>query len=274
MKTLTVLLALLCLTPALLAGEVVVPSNVSHDSFDRLLKKHVDERGLVDYAAWKESEADRKALDAYLAQFADKPRKTATGDARVAALVNLYNALTIHWILANYPTDSIQGLDKSFEAARHQVGGRKVSLNAIEHDTLRPLIGYKAHGVLVCAARSCPPLQRFAYTGAKLDSQIDTAYRAWLARGDLNEFLPDKKKIDVSSIFKWFKEDFEKAGGLSEVLPRYAPKEHRKFLASGDYKVSHKSYNWGLNDQAGKGRGYTRGSLYWDKIIDFITFWN
>ena len=73
----------------------------------------------------------------------------------------------LRWILSGYPIESIWQLKDSFTAKRHDVGGRKVSLDDIEHGTLRPLIGYRAHAVLVCAARSCPPLQRFAYTPGK-----------------------------------------------------------------------------------------------------------
>ena len=117
-----------------------------------------------------------------------------TGDDKAASLINLYNALTVRTILENYPTDSIQSLAKPFDAKRLKVGGKEVSLNDIEHGALRPLIGYRAHAVLVCAARSCPPLQRFAYRKDKLNAQIDTAYLAWLGRDDLNRFLPDREK--------------------------------------------------------------------------------
>jgi hypothetical protein len=71
-------------------------------------------------------------------------------------------AVIIRWILANYPTESIMGLKDSFGAKRHDIGGSKASLDNIEHGTLRPLLGYRAHAVLVCADRSCPPLQRSA----------------------------------------------------------------------------------------------------------------
>src|SRR5260370_24216102 len=83
----------------------------------------------------------------------------------------------------------------------------KASLDDIEHGTLRPLLGYRAHAVLVCAARSCPPLQRFSYTAPQLDEQIDTAYGSWLPQRHLNRVLSDQRKIEISSIFDLFKED-------------------------------------------------------------------
>jgi hypothetical protein len=255
-------------------GEgVMVPANVSHEAWDVLLKKYVNDHGLVAYADWKKNQTDLEALDSYLKQFADKPQTPATGNDAAASLINLYNATTIRWILANYPTESIKGLQDSFVAKRHDVGGRKASLDDIENNALRPLLGYRAHAVLVCAARSCPPLQLFAYTASQLDQQIDTAYQAWLAREDLNRFLPDQKKAEISSIFNWFKDDFDKAGGVEKVLLTYAPQQYHDFLAGDNYQISYLPYNWGLNDQGDHGKDYGRNQLIWDSILNFFKFW-
>src|SRR5438128_6361365 len=68
-------------------GENVdVRSGISHDDFDRLLKKYVNEQGLVNYSGWKQNAADISVLDNYLKQFAAKidigaggSRATTTG---------------------------------------------------------------------------------------------------------------------------------------------------------------------------------------------------
>src|SRR5262249_23040705 len=155
------------------------------------------------------------------------------GNEKAAGLVNAYNGFVLRWILSSYPTESIWQLKDSFTAKRNDVGGRKVSLNDIEHGTLRGLIGYRAHAVLVCAARSCPPLQRFAYSADNFEEQDGAAYRAWLAREDMNKFSPNERKVEISSIFKWFKADFDKAGGPPKILGRYAPQLVRGFAATG-----------------------------------------
>jgi hypothetical protein len=262
-------------------GENVdVRPGIDHSEYDRLLKKYVNEQGLVNYGAWKQNAADLSALDEYLNQFAakaDPPSvaaasagaagNVAQGNEKAASLVNAYNALVLHWILSSYPTESIWQLKDSFSAKRHDIGGRKVSLDDIEHGSLRPLIGYRTHAVLVCAARSCPPLQRFAYAADKFDEQDDVAYRAWLARGDLNKFSPGQKKVEISSIFKWFKRDFDSAGGISKILGRYAPVSVREFAASGNYNIKYLPYNWGLNDQGPHGRNYSRAQLIFDNIF-------
>jgi hypothetical protein len=269
---LLIIFGLICIGVAVRArgqtGENVdVRAGINHDAYDALLKKYVNEQGLVNYRAWKQNQADDSALDDYLKQFAAKPDTPAQGNEKAATLVNAYNALMLRWILSNYPTESVQSLKDSFTDKRNEIGGRKVSLDDIEHGALRPLIGYRAHSVLVCAARSCPPLQRFAYRADKFEEQNDQAFRTWLARSDLNRFLPNEKRVEISSIFKWFKQDFEKAGGIPKILGLYAAQSLRDFAASGEYDIKYIPYNWGLNDQGPHGRNYNRANFLFDNIF-------
>jgi hypothetical protein len=248
-------LALFLVVPSLLRGGVNAPAGINHEPYEGLLKKYVDQNGLVAYEKWKASAEDRGALSAYLGQLGAKGNN-ASGNERHASLINAYNAFVLDWILQNYPTESIWALKNSFKEKRHKLGGEMVSLNDIENTALRPEFGFRTHAVLVCAARSCPPLQRSAYTGGQLDEQDDHAYKAWLARPDLNEFLADKNEANVSTIFKWFKGDFEKAGGVKAVLIKYAPTPAKGVLQKSDCKIIYKAYNWGLNDQGSHGRNW------------------
>ena len=247
----------LLLSVSITRGASAVPAGTKNDSYDRLLKKYVNEEGLVAYAKWKANAEDMKAFDAYIAQFGEAG-KPASGKEKYASLINAYNAFVLHWILENYPTESIWQLDHSFKAKRHKLGGATVSLNDIENNMLRPEFGYRTHAVLVCAARSCPPLQQSAYSPDQLDDQVSHAYRAWLGRSDLNEFLIDKNEANVSIIFKWFRKDFDSVGGVKSILGKYAPASARPMFDRSDSKLTYKTYNWGLNDQGPHGRNYTQ----------------
>ncbi len=246
---------------------VAFPAGIHHEAWDALVKKYVNEKGLVAYAKWKANAADQKALADYLAQFGAKPEPAAKGDELAASGINAYNAFAIHTILENYPVESIHKISGVFENRAHLIGGKKVALNDIEHGTMRPLLGYRAHAALVCCARSCPPLRRFAYTAAGLDGQIEVAYTNWLAREDLNKYEPDKNQVEISSIFKWFKEDFEAAGGVPKILGMYGPLAQRPFLAKGGYKIENLPYHWGLNDQSALGKDYSKSDLIFDHIF-------
>ncbi|MGI9113591.1 MAG: hypothetical protein DLM52_08550 [Chthoniobacterales bacterium] len=79
--------------------------------------------------------------------------------------------------------------------------------------------------------------------------------------------MPNEKRLEISSIFKWFKGDFDKGGGVPKVLGMYAPQNARAFAASGGYEIRYLAYNWGLNDQGPHGRNYTRTNLIFDNIF-------
>ncbi len=246
--------------------EVSCPSGINHGAWDKLLKKYVNNKGLVDYTGWKNNKADLAALDNYLKQFAPKADRGAQGNEKAASLVNAYNAITIHTILNSYPVESIHETKDPFSVKSWMVGGEKIALNDIENGTLRPMLKYRAHAVLVCAARSCPPLQRSAYKASSFDKQDDAAYRAWLGREDLNKFMPEQKKAEVSSIFKWFKADFEKSMAPAKIFSTYGPASAKKLVAGGQFETSYLSYNWGLNDQGSHGRSYSKINLIFDRL--------
>jgi hypothetical protein len=246
---------------------VGVPAGVNHELYARLLKKYVDHRGLVDYAGWKENANDVAALDLYLKQFARRGYP-ARGDEQVASLINAYNAFMIKWILENFPVESVWRTERPFAMPRHEVNGKMVSLDQIEKESLIPLIGWKAHPVLVCGARSCPPLRRDAYRADEVEAQISNACRAWLGRNDLNSFVPARKRVEISRIFKWYSGDFANVdGGVKKILEVFGPKQFRKFLSGRDYTIKYKSYDWGLNDQGAEGKGYSRIELLWDNFF-------
>lgn len=241
------------------APTLRVPAGIDHTTWDILLKEYVDSRGLVDYARWSKAAPDRAALFRYVSEFSRTDGEPAVGDEEIASLINAYNAFTVLWILRNYPTPSIRELDDSWGEARWGVGGRAVSLDEIEHKNLRPLYGWKVHAAIVCAARSCPPLQRHAFTAGNLATMTDRSYRAWLGREDLNEFDPAAGKAKVSAIFKWFAGDFAGEGELAAVLEKYAPPAMTAFLRRRTYSVEYLDYHWGLNDQSANGADYDLG---------------
>ena len=247
----------------LAAPTVRVPSGIDPAPWEMLLKKYVNDEGLVAYQAWKRNAADVRTLDEFIAAYAAITERPAHSTDEIAALINGYNAFTIRWVLQHYPTESIQKLDDSFDAARWNIGGRKVSLDDLARKNLRPLYGWMTHATLVTAARSSPPLQREAYTGDNLIRLTGDAYRAWLARDDLNVFDRPANRVVISPIFKWFKRDFVGDGEIALILTRYGPEELRGFFQRGDFKIKYTDFHWGLNDQGGLGINFEAG--IWDR---------
>ena len=56
-----------------------------------------------------------------------------------------------------------------------------------------------------------------------------------------------KQRLYLSSIFKWFAEDFETEGGVRQFLAKYAPERLAEFLANDKFRLSYLDYNWNLN---------------------------
>lgn len=232
--------------------------HIDHSSWTAILQEHVGPEYRVDYA--KMNADGTPKLNGYLAAIAKPWPQPMTADQTKAALINAYNALTLRWIVANFPVESIWRTDDPFRVARHQVNGKIESLDSIE-TRLRDMGDPRIHAVLVCAARSCPPLRREAFNGASLNNQLDDNFRSWLSDPTRNEFLPNQKLAKVSQIFQWYQGDFEKAGGVLGYLEQFAPPGSFKGLN----KLEYKNYNWGLNDSRKEGESYSE----WEFRVDY-----
>ncbi|NNE08381.1 MAG: DUF547 domain-containing protein [Gemmatimonadetes bacterium] len=243
---------------ALLASVSPAAAEI-HDSFDELLAKHVA-NGSVDYAGFQKDEA---ALDSYLAALGKSDIAKMTADEKMAFWINAYNAFTIKLILNHYPgIESIKDIPRGdrWNWEGWVVSGEKQSLDAIEHELLRPLGDPRIHFAINCASFSCPDLIAEAYRAETLDEQLDRVTRAFFANeekglryGMKSGFLSgESPTVQVSEILFWFREDFESDGrDRVDFLLHYAPKEAQTFMAEhrGDLKLKKLDYDWSLNDK-------------------------
>lgn len=239
----------LMLSTPLRAGERTVttfPPPVDSSSWTALLEKYVDATGLVAYAKWKANAPDVKSLGEYQRRLA-LPGGGGTDGEKAAILLNAYNAFMIGTILERYPVDGIKSIPGGFTAETHAIGGARYSLDEIEHTAIR-LAGYRAHSAMVCASRSCPPLDRRAYEAGDLSAHLDDRMRAWMARPDLYRFDPERNLARLPKYFDWYRSDFASAG-VPKVLSTYAPPGFREWLSRGAFKVEYLEYDWSLNDR-------------------------
>lgn len=255
--------------PTVFASELVqvlskpigLTAPIDHSQWDKLLKRYVTPESRVNYDGLRHH--GLRELDSYLRQLAAPWPDGMSQNAAKAALIDAYNALTVRWVLSNYPTSSIWSTDHPFQAARHTIDGRKVSLDQIE-DQLRLMHDPRIHSALVCAARSCPPLRREAYLADRIDEQLDDNVRRWLANPNLNEFIPEQRLLRISEIFHWYGADFNESGGLRSFLATYAPLNDQPFLHDPKTAIKYKTYHWGLNDNSALGKDYSQLHFYWD----------
>jgi len=250
-----------------IAGAKPSLTQPDHQAWDSLLKEFVNAESRVDYARLKSEAAGRLAR--YTDQLAAAEALDWESLEGKAFLINAYNALTIRWVVENYPATSIMATPNPFRNQRHRLAGEKVSLDEIE-ERLRKTGDPRIHAVLVCAALSCPPLRREAYMAARLDEQLDSNTRQWLADSGLNEFDPQGGTAALSAIFDWYEKDFSSyKGGLEAFVREYAPRDKIESLGKHRLSISFKKYRWGLNDQSSIGEEYSSFRL----AVDWLKNW-
>ena len=253
------------------SGQRVVGAQAGFDhqyaAWDALLKKHVrwlsdNKQSRVDYNSLLQ---DRAALQKILSDWSAVSAQQFnawTREQRMAFLINAYNGFTLELILTKYPKlQSIKDLGSLFQSPWKnkffQLLGESRELDWIEHEQLRPL--YKdprVHAAVNCASIGCPALRPEAFTAAKLDAQLDDGMLRFMADRTRNRFNAGTGKVEVSSIFKWFREDFEKGDRgfrrLDDVWAFYAdqlsddPAARDKLRAKG-VAVTFLDYDWSLN---------------------------
>jgi hypothetical protein len=221
---------------------------VDNSLYADLLSKYVKD-GVVNYQGFK-NEEDR--LDAYLKVLEQTDTSKLHRDEQLAFYINTYNATTIKLILGAYPEiTSIWDLggrffNKPFDKEIVRIEGKTISLDDLEHGIIRTRFEEpRVHFAVNCASKSCPPLISEPYQGSALDHQLTAATRAFL--NDPQKNYLDGKKLYVSKIFKWFKEDF--TSGVVSFFIQFADEELKgKLVENRDkIKVKHLDYDWSLN---------------------------
>ena len=222
-----------------------------HDSWNNLLRKYVNEEGMVNYRGFVK---DRVQLKKYLnALEKNVPNNTWSSNHRLAYWINAYNAYTIDLILEYYPVKSIKDLGSKIQIPHInspwdikfiEIGGEKMDLNNIEHGIIRKQFDEpRIHFALVCAAVSCPKLQNEAFYPKTLEKQLANATREFLADPSKNIFVSEKK-ARLSKLFSWYGGDFTKGQKLYQFLNKYS-----KTQLVRDCQITYLDYNWSLNEQ-------------------------
>ena len=212
--------------------------SVSHKSWDKLLKKYVDQKGNVDYASFKN---DETALQSYLDYLAkNKPANNSAKNERLAYYINLYHAATVKLILNNYPTKSIKSIKGPWSKKWVKVGDELLSLGYIEHKILRKMNEPRIHFAINCASYSCPKLVNSAFTVANMEQELEQATKDFVNDTTRNQF---GEKAKLSEIFKWYKSDFTDNGTLLEYIAKYSNKN-----INIKSKIGYLDYDWSLNE--------------------------
>ncbi len=224
-----------------------------HGVFDRLVRKHVDEAGWVDYVALRK---DADALDRYIAAVGDAPFGKLGRDEKLALLINAYNAFTLRLILDYWNEGKLQSItdipaDKRWEHVRWNIGKHTWSLNQIEHEQIRPKFKEpRIHFALVCAAVGCPPLRTEAFVAVRLDAQLEDQTSYVHNHDTWFRFESDKNTVHLTPLYDWYGGDFEQAAGsVLEYAARYSAGLERALKEGRTPRIEWLEYDWDLNSK-------------------------
>lgn len=159
--------------------------------------------------------------------------------------INAYNLAVIKGVINNYPIKSPLDIKGFFDKTLYALGGKKITLNDIEHKLLRAQFNdARVHFVLVCGAIGCPPLINQAYRPNILDDQLEAQTKLAL-NGSFLKVNIKKKSVEVSQIMEWYKADFT-INGKNEI--DYINK-YRTEKIPNNFKLTYFPYDWNLNNQ-------------------------
>jgi len=204
-------------------SESVEMVDHTHSTLRQVLMQHVTagtlngiNANLVDYAGLK---SDPSTLRRYMTQLCHVDLNSLDDARKLALLINAYNAVMLAMIVAYDVQDSVWDVDNIFGIKFATVGGEMRSLDDLEHVMIRGRSGCdsmsspslstrlgvsgRIHAAVNCASLSCPDLQLEPFVHDRLDAQLTSATRAWLADRTKNPGLVGSE-LRLSKIFDWY----------------------------------------------------------------------
>ena len=246
---------------------VVFASQSGAETFDyaplnRTLGRVVNTQGRVDYEAVKK-DADLQVFLDQLAQISPdtQPALFPSRADSLAFWINAYNACVLAGVSKAYPIASVTEIAPNFgffKIHRFAVGGRRFTLDQIEHEIIRPRFADpRIHAAINCAAMSCPRLLNKAFTPDKLDDQLNSVMRDMIHDPIHVQINRETGVVSLSAIFDWFSSDFTSYVQTNQVgetvldyVSLFLSQDDTQYLQNHpDLQIVFFDYDWSLNSQ-------------------------
>jgi hypothetical protein len=272
MKQLATTLLLACVLVAGVPAQDApsAPMDPLHRPFDTILDIYVRD-GLVYYFALKQ---ERARFDRYVNSLASAEMpETAERNRRLAFWINAYNAFVLQTVIdhypirsraATYPSNSIRQVPGAFERRQFRAAGRTVTLDQIEKDIIIPMGDARAVLALGRGALGGGRLKSEAFTGERLDEQLEAATREVVNRREIVFVDRQNGVLSVSPMFSW-REDAFIATFAAKAQPAFASRSpleravlamiaplvvrsEAEFLEENRFRMEFHEFDWRLND--------------------------
>ncbi len=249
---------------------------IDYTNYQSVLKTYVSSEGRVDYAGLKKN---AEQLDASLSSIGSL--EPATYESwpeadRIAFLINAYNAYTLKAIINHYPiqstflgrlrfpANSIRQISGVWDKLQWNLMGEMVTIDGIEHGTLRKDFNEpRIHFAVNCASMGCPVLLNQPYVGERLDKQLDAQVTRFLKRPLDFHHDANSGAVKLSMILSWYAGDFvqfadkfnhfdylgrEQRGVMNFLYP-YLSESQQTAMKEKRISISYLDYDWSLNEQ-------------------------
>jgi hypothetical protein len=247
--------------------DLICVEDINHDRWDRLLKKYVDDEGLVRYRAWHSSKEDCAELRDYLELLAlagiddnghlcHRKNGDVSGTAHEMAFwINAHNALVVQGILEFYPTGSIRQHSNplGFDIREHlklMAGERAYSLNDISRRCLAGFHDPRVRFAMCSASRSCPPLVNRAWTAADVEELL-TQCAAGFLNSPANVFADSGGELHLAHLLdeNCAEECWQQFGSWRSLASLVGDGNCRRLIEGGTAKIIYIPHDWSLNEK-------------------------
>lgn len=226
------------------------PARLPQDAWARVLLRHVDERGRVDFDGLA---ADRADLDRFLVWVAEvgpasDPLLFPTRAHRLAYHLNAFNALMLRALLDPAVPARLDPVARAelLHVRIAKIAGRFLALREYRDEVIRPMRDPRVHFALNYMVRGGPQLAQRPYRAETLEEDLERDARRFFARAD--HLLVDRGggRVWLSELQREFEDDFlVDSPSLIAYVNRY-----RDVPVPEDYALGWLELDWTVNRAA------------------------
>lgn len=215
--------------------------SIIFNDFDKFFKTYI-ENGKVNYQTIK---GDVFLLNSIIEKIEKIYLKNFSPSQQKAFWINSYNILVIKQVVDRYPVKSPRDVTGFFDRIKQNVANEKLTLNEIENEKLRNVFhDFRLHFVLICGAKSCPPIANFAYKAEELEKQLNAQTSLVMQDTAFIKLSSEKKQVSVSEIFKWYESEFNTSADSTIAFINM----YRNEKIPAGYHLTFYTYDWSLNE--------------------------
>jgi hypothetical protein len=226
--------------------------------WETVLSRVVTDQGYVNYDLLIDNvDGVRDALHRHVGRInaaspANRPELFPTETDKLAYYLNSYNALCMYAVLERDLPDNVW-LSGILHSDYFSMGGRRISLDELENRIIRPFGDPRVHFAINWMSKSCPPLRREPYEGAKLDQQLDEQGVRYLSDNRAVQVVNENTIRLTEMIASFYPQDFisafERLSGVTpvNVLEAIAPYAAPDSPVQNAENYERFPFDWNLN---------------------------